>query len=252
MENFLNKNPIKIATQRCRIIWVFSILSLLGILLPTQAFSIDFFDLKITVTDAKTGEPLIGATVATDDLGFSGTTDLDGKITLNGIGHLEMVNFSYLGYESLSIPFNRIRSIKGKIKMVEAQNVITEVQVFGRRDVAKEEIPMMIDRISKESIAFNNSQTSADVLGNHSEVFIQKSQMGGGSPVIRGFEANKVLLVVDGVRMNNAIYREGHIQNSITLDNSILDQAEVICTYLDQFCQFEEEKNNIFSQFSTI
>ncbi|MFK8009207.1 MAG: TonB-dependent receptor plug domain-containing protein [Saprospiraceae bacterium] len=228
MEKSLNKNPIKVTTQRYKIIWVFSILSFLGISFPTQAFSFDLFDLKITVIDAKTGEPLIGATVATDDLGFSGTTDIDGKITLNGIGHLEMVNFSYIGYEDLSIPFNRIRSMKGNIKMVEAQNIITEVKVYGRRDVAKEEIPMMIDRISKESIAFSNSQTSADVLGNHAEVFIQKSQMGGGSPIIRGFEANKVLLVVDGVRMNNAIYREGHIQNSITLDNSILEQAEVI------------------------
>lgn len=228
MEKFLNKNPIKFTTQQYRIIWVFSILSFLGISLPTQAFSFNYFDLTVTVIDAKTGETLIGVNVFTDDMQFSGTTDFDGKITLTGIGHLEKVNFSYLGFEKLSIPFNRIRSMKGKIKMVEAQNVFKEVKVFGRRDVAKEEIPMMIDRISKESIAFSNSQTSADVLGNHGEVFIQKSQMGGGSPVIRGFEANKVLLVVDGVRMNNAIYREGHIQNSITLDNSILEQAEVI------------------------
>ncbi|GAB3540375.1 hypothetical protein GCM10027443_38180 [Pontibacter brevis] len=41
-------------------------------------------------------------------------------------------------------------------------------------------------------------------------------------------EANKVLLVVDGVRMNNAIYRGGHLQNIITLDNSMLERAEVI------------------------
>jgi hemoglobin/transferrin/lactoferrin receptor protein len=228
VENFLNKNSIKTTTQHYKIIWVFSLVTLLGISLPTQAFSSDFYNLIVTVTDAKTGDPLIGVNVFTDDMSFSGTTDMDGKITLDRISHLEVVNFSYLGFETLRIPFNRIRSMKGKIKMIEAQNIIGEIKVFGRRDVAKEEIPMMIDRISKESIAFSNSQTSADVLGNHSEVFIQKSQMGGGSPVIRGFEANKVLLVVDGVRMNNAIYREGHIQNSITLDNAILEQAEVI------------------------
>ena len=52
--------------------------------------------------------------------------------------------------------------------------------------------------------------------------------MGGGSPIIRGFEANRVLLVVDGVRMNNAIYRSGHLQNAITLDNAVIDQMEVI------------------------
>jgi len=228
VEKNLNKIPIKITAQFYKMIWAFSLLTFLGISLPTQATSFDFFDLQITVVDAKTGEPLIGVNVFTDDMGFSGSTDLDGKITLDRIGHLEKVNFSYLGFETLSIPFNRLRTMKGKVKMVEAQNIFTEVKVFGRRDVAKEEIPMMIDRISKESIAFGNAQTSADVLGNHAEVFVQKSQMGGGSPVIRGFEANKVLLVIDGVRMNNAIYREGHIQNSITLDNSILEQAEVI------------------------
>ena len=43
------------------------------------------------------------------------------------------------------------------------------------------------------------------------------SQQGGISPVLRGFEANRVLLVVDGVRMNNAIYRSGHLQNAGTL-----------------------------------
>ncbi|NJK83238.1 MAG: TonB-dependent receptor plug domain-containing protein [Saprospiraceae bacterium] len=59
-------------------------------------------------------------------------------------------------------------------------------------------------------------------------VYVQKSQMGGGSPVIRGFEANKILLVVDGVRMNNAIYRSGHLQNVITIDPTILEQIEVI------------------------
>ena len=86
----------------------------------------------------------------------------------------------------------------------------------------------VVDRISSKEIAFKNPQTTADALAASADVFVQKSQMGGGSPIIRGFEANKVLLVLDGVRMNNAIYRGGHLQNSITVDNSILDQIEVI------------------------
>jgi hemoglobin/transferrin/lactoferrin receptor protein len=58
-------------------------------------------------------------------------------------------------------------------------------------------------------------------------VHVQKSQQGGGSPIIRGFEANKVLIVVDGVRMNNAIYRGGHLQDVITIDNTMLEKVEV-------------------------
>ena len=57
---------------------------------------------------------------------------------------------------------------------------------------------------------------------------IQKSQLGGGSPIIRGFEANRVLLVVDGVRMNNAIYRSGHLQNALTVDANALEIVEVV------------------------
>jgi hemoglobin/transferrin/lactoferrin receptor protein len=57
---------------------------------------------------------------------------------------------------------------------------------------------------------------------------MQRSQQGGGSPVIRGFEASRVLLMVDGVRMNNAIYRAGHLQNIITVDPNILQNLEIL------------------------
>lgn len=68
----------------------------------------------------------------------------------------------------------------------------------------------------------------ADALINSGQVFVQKSQQGGGSPVIRGFEASRVLLMVDGIRMNNAIYRAGHLQNIITVDNMVLHNIEIM------------------------
>ncbi len=49
-----------------------------------------------------------------------------------------------------------------------------------------------------------------------------------GHAAAAGFEANKVLLLLDGVRLNNAIYRNGHLQNAITVDNAVMDQIEVI------------------------
>ena len=76
--------------------------------------------------------------------------------------------------------------------------------------------------------ALNLQPNTADVLINSGALFVQKSQQGGGSPVIRGFEANRVLIMVDGVRMNNAIYRAGHLQNIITVDNMVLDRMEVL------------------------
>jgi hemoglobin/transferrin/lactoferrin receptor protein len=66
------------------------------------------------------------------------------------------------------------------------------------------------------------------IIRTNRKCFCTKSQGGGGSPVIRGFEANKVLIVIDGVRMNNAIFCGGHLQNVITIDNAALDKVEVL------------------------
>lgn len=79
-----------------------------------------------------------------------------------------------------------------------------------------------------ENLYSSNVSSGADLLLLTDGVTIQQSQAGGGSPIIRGFEANRVLLMVDGVRMNNAIYRGGHLQNSITIDPFIVENCDVI------------------------
>ncbi len=90
------------------------------------------------------------------------------------------------------------------------------------------EVPQHVSKIVKTDIERQNPQTAADLLGLSNQVFIQKSQLGGGSPVIRGFATNRVLLVVDGVRMNNAIFRSGNVQNVISLDANNIDNVEVV------------------------
>ncbi len=90
------------------------------------------------------------------------------------------------------------------------------------------EVPNRIAKIDASLIQFQNPQTAADLLGISNQVFVQKSQLGGGSPMIRGFATNRVLLVVDGVRFNNAIFRSGNVQNVISLDANIIENSEVI------------------------
>ncbi|RYY49230.1 MAG: TonB-dependent receptor [Chitinophagaceae bacterium] len=107
--------------------------------------------------------------------------------------------------------------------------VLEEVTISATRFPEKtSRIAQQVYQFSEKRIANANQSTTADLLNNSGAVFVQKSQFGGGSPVIRGFEANKILMVVDGIRMNNAIYRGGHLQNIITIDNSILQKAEIL------------------------
>jgi hemoglobin/transferrin/lactoferrin receptor protein len=92
----------------------------------------------------------------------------------------------------------------------------------------KRNIAQRIDKISSSFIRQVNAQNTGDLLTQTGNVFVQKSQQGGSSPVIRGFEASRVLMVVDGVRLNNLIYRSGHLQNVITVDQNMLESAEIL------------------------
>jgi hemoglobin/transferrin/lactoferrin receptor protein len=106
---------------------------------------------------------------------------------------------------------------------------LDEAVVFSNKFVEKKKnLAQKIDILSAKTIARYNAQNSGDLLINSGNVYVQKSQQGGSSPVIRGFEASRVLLIVDGVRLNNAIYRSGHLQNAITVDQNMLERVEVM------------------------
>ena len=108
------------------------------------------------------------------------------------------------------------------------KKVLPDVVVFANKFPAlSKNIVQKVDLITDKN-AINQQSNTGDILIQSGQVFVQKSQSGGGSPVIRGFEASRVLLMVDGVRLNNAIFRGGHLQNIITIDNMILDRVEVI------------------------
>jgi hemoglobin/transferrin/lactoferrin receptor protein len=106
---------------------------------------------------------------------------------------------------------------------------LNEVVISANRFTGSQKhVPQKIDVITPAYISAVNAQNTGDLLTSTGNIFVQKSQQGGSSPVLRGFEASRVLLVVDGVRMNNAIYRAGHLQNVITVDQNMLERAEVM------------------------
>ncbi len=97
-----------------------------------------------------------------------------------------------------------------------------------RQQDVKMNVPQQVYVLSRNLIERANAQTAADLLTTDGLLTVQKSQQGGGSPMIRGFESSRVLLVMDNVKMNNLIYRAGHLQNIITVDPSILERVEVL------------------------
>lgn len=108
-------------------------------------------------------------------------------------------------------------------------NSLNEVIISAsKNEETRRTVSQQVQLLTAKEIRNAAAQTTADLLSNTAGVFVQRSQMGGGSPVLRGFEASRILLVVDGVRMNNLIYRSGHLQNVLSVDNNSLDRMEIL------------------------
>jgi hemoglobin/transferrin/lactoferrin receptor protein len=143
-------------------------------------------------------------------------------------GRFDRGTLFWVGLFSL-LPFSVLWAQKASAVSDSTGTELEEVVVAGSRwSQALNHVPSQIDVVSKKLIAQFQPQTAADLLGMSGKVFIQKSQQGGGSPMIRGFATNRLIYTVDGVRMNTAIFRSGNIQNVINLDPFATDRVEVV------------------------
>ena len=197
---------------------VFCLLLCYAPIIRGQALSIFIFD-----EETLQGIPFVKAINERNEV-FE--ADFNGIIILDSSNTLEFRHFEYF---KVSFSLDQIKKKGFRIALKSNSNSMEEIVLSASRfKEKKKDVAQKIQVIRSQDLQHMNQSSMADVLSNSGNVFVQKSQLGGGSPIIRGFETNKVLLVVDGVRMNNAIYRGGHLQNVITIDNSIIDRVEVL------------------------
>lgn len=182
---------------------------------------------SVKVLDKTTNAPISGVAVFNKSQTKTAITDVDGLVDLESFSNKEVIFFQHISFNLKTIKKSNITNstIYLEGNQLGLDEVIISASNFKQN---KREIPKSIATVSAEQISFNNPQTSADLLENTGKVYIQKSQLGGGSPMIRGFSTNRLLISVDGVRMNNAIFRGGNLQNVISIDPLSIEKTEVI------------------------
>lgn len=182
---------------------------------------------KVFVVDHETHHPLgLVSIIATDQT--SVITNSQGQAELYSLRLSEKLNFRLIGYENLILTHEDLKSLQYRVELTPKDYLLNQVVISAQRwSTEKAQLPTKVTGIKKSEVEFQNPQTAADLLNVSGEVFIQKSQMGGGSPMIRGYSANRLLLTVDGVRMNTAIFRSGNLQNVISLDPYAIGSTEV-------------------------
>jgi hemoglobin/transferrin/lactoferrin receptor protein len=184
---------------------------------------------KIEVTDKGSGIGIENVSIYNLDLNKSTQTDTKGHADLGIFSKGDILNFQHPSYHDRTLLYDDLPVAGFRIELEEKIIKIEEVIISASKwEQNPELIANMVTTVNSKSISFNNPPTSADMLGQTGQIFVQKSQLGGGSPMIRGFSANKLLIVVDGVRMNNAIYRSGNLQNVISIDVNAVEEAEVL------------------------
>ena len=196
---------------------------ILGILLSTPLEA-----QILTVKDLAHVRPIANVTIESA-LSLVMKTDAAGNADIGAFKQEDEIWFIHPSYMVRRFSYAELVEMNFMVTLAESSYSLGEIVVSANKFNEKlSEVGQSIRVVNAKEISFLNQQTTPDLLQSSGNVFVQKSQMGGGSPVIRGFETNKVLMVVDGVRMNNAIYRGGHLQNSLTLDNNVLERLEII------------------------
>ena len=230
------------------------------------------FAQKVKVLDQQTGKIIKNTSIFNDKETINTTTDINGFADISEFKDTEIVIFSHLSYAVLRVKKAVIKSRNYSIYLTKESEQLDEVVIsLFKKEEKTARIAEQIAVLNAKDIQKISPQTSADLLATIPGIKVQKSQFGGGSPVIRGMESNRVLLVVDGVRMNNAIYRKGHLQSSITVTPNMLDKTEVVFgpssvvygsdalggvihyyTKTPKLSQENEVKSQLFSRFSTV
>ena len=183
----------------------------------------------IIVKDKETGKPLNMVTFLTERPYLSAQTNSEGKVDLSPFKGAEIIEVKRVGYKSLIYSYSDLQKARFVIEMEVAPVDLEMVVVSATRwQLGSEDIPIKVSKIKPAEIELQNPQTTADLLNVSGKVFMQKSQQGGGSPMIRGFATNRLLYSIDGVRMNTAIFRGGNIQNVISLDPLAIESTEVL------------------------
>lgn len=183
----------------------------------------------VTVTDLENGQPLEYVMLKSDKPRAHEFTNADGQAELIKFKKSKIISFQLLGYKKINISYSNLKKAAFKLTMEQTNISLDQIIISATRwNQSSKENPMKIATIIPKDAALQNPQTAADLLAASGEVFIQKSQQGSGSPMIRGFATNRLLITVDGIRMNTAIFRSGNLQNVISLDPFSMERTEVL------------------------
>lgn len=158
-------------------------------------------------------------------------SDLQGFFSLKAPIGFHTITFSHVSFETKKIKNLKFEGVKnlGKIilepRVIELEEFIITATRNKKRTV---DVSFPLNIVEQDVIQKRNAKTSAEALREETGIFVQKTNHGGGSAILRGLSSNQILLLVDGIKLNNSTYRLGNHQYLTTVDNNSIQRIEVV------------------------
>ena len=201
----------------------------LFLLTTLTGFRIQAQDQNILVIDMETSFPVPNVKVRNADGKYVFHTNRDGIVNIRNFRKKDSVFFEHPNYEIFVTTKRDIIKNRYTVELIKKNQKLDNVILsVSRTRSKKQSIARQVKVIDRIETLKDMPGTAADLLEISGDIVVQKTQGGAGSPIIRGLEANRVLLVMDGIRLNNAISRTGHLHTAITVNPLLLDRTEIL------------------------
>jgi outer membrane receptor protein involved in Fe transport len=185
------------------------------------------------VYDAKFDRALSNVTVLLTDSHYGSVSDKSGLYKIVGIqpGKYKLLAsmVGYLIYEKeIEVTFGSTLNINIYLQPTNI-SLNNEIVISARRVESDEfSSPEAISVLNSKSLQQESARSTPEAIMGTTGAFLQKTNHGGGSPIIRGLIGNQNLLMVDGIRLNNATFRYGPNQYLSTIEPLSIQKIEVV------------------------
>ncbi|MEM9533110.1 MAG: TonB-dependent receptor [Pseudomonadota bacterium] len=107
--------------------------------------------------------------------------------------------------------------------------VLEVIQVTAkRRAVSTTDTAQPVTVVDRQALAAAAPLISVDALRGSPGVFVQQTTPGQGIAIVRGLKGSEVLHLVDGMRLNNTLFRNAPNQYLALVDAQLLERIEVV------------------------
>lgn len=178
----------------------------------------------ITDTD---NNPLPGASVFLPEISKGTMTDSQGKFQFKNIPNGEIkIQISFLGYNtqilSVNLPSQQtFLTIQLTVAVIQSQEIV----VTGGYVSSQHKNAVKIDLINNSKIKLSGTPNIMEALTSIPGIDMISKGAGISKPVIRGLSMNDILVLNNGVRLENYQYSENH---PLGIDGNNIDRVEII------------------------